>query len=67
MIFIHMPETPPPIKRKLVKKLQVELSENAYCQIKVAAIMTDRTAGDVVSELAERHLPPVEGVAREIE
>ena len=44
------------------KLLQAKVSEDAYRRIKVAAAMTDRSPGDVISELAERHLPPVEGM-----
>jgi len=42
------------------KLLQAKVSEDAYRRIKVAAAMTDRAPGDVVTELAERYLPPVE-------
>jgi len=42
------------------KLLQAKVSEAAYRRIKVAAAMTDRAPGDVVTELAERYLPPVE-------
>ncbi|MCE5309646.1 MAG: hypothetical protein LLG20_18585 [Acidobacteriales bacterium] len=39
--------------------LQVRLEPEAYQRIKVFAALKDRDAGDVVSDLAEQHLPSV--------
>jgi len=42
-----------------VKLLQVRLPEEAYRRIKIAAVMRDCGAAEIVAELAMRHLPPV--------
>lgn len=39
--------------------LQARLTPEAYLRIKVEAAKTSVAAGDVISSLAERYLPPV--------
>jgi hypothetical protein len=42
------------------KLIQWWISADAFRRIKVAAVLTERGPGEVVTELAERNLPPVE-------
>jgi hypothetical protein len=48
---------------ELDKRLQVLITSDAYRRIKMAAAKEDLTLGQVVTWLAEMHLPSVEAAA----